>query len=196
MRFLPWALTIGMSVAASTVCSSAAAQATPGFGPPPPPHLQAPPDLVGWRGPITGPEKMDYDEEKPIPYGYHLEEERRLGLSVTGGVLLGAGAVSSAILGGVLMNECTGAFIFDTCEVRREYGYGMIPLAGPFVVLGTTGTHDIGAMMGFTILGLTQVAGLSLVIAGEAAPAEVLVRDDIEVSVSASPGGLALNGSF
>jgi len=62
--------------------------ATPGPAPAPEVRGSAATDL---QPVTTPPDTMRYDEEQPVPAGYHVESKPRLGLLITGAVLSGIG---------------------------------------------------------------------------------------------------------
>lgn len=53
-----------------------------------------------------GPAKMPYDDDDPIPPGYHVESHKKLGLLITGAILTGIGTLG--IVAYDLQNHVTG----------------------------------------------------------------------------------------
>jgi hypothetical protein len=57
-----------------------------------------------------------------------------------------------------------------------ELAYSAIPIAGPFVLLGTGKESDIAAPL--VSLGIVQIAGAAMLVAGIAATERIIVRND------------------
>ena len=73
---------------AATPPPVATAQAAGAGGAPPVTGTAAPAQPA-----FVGPDTMAYDEDKPIPPGYHVQEKSRTGLLITGAILTGIGVI-------------------------------------------------------------------------------------------------------
>ncbi|MEJ7729317.1 MAG: hypothetical protein WKG00_08880 [Polyangiaceae bacterium] len=162
--------------------------APPGYGPPqgyppgaypPPPGYGSPagaypyayPYPYGYPGymqPVPPPRTLPYDEGQAIPPGYHVEERARRGLVIAGTVTFGSAYLIS-ILG------ASSAVASDDSS-SDDFAPLFIPVAGPFITLGTADGAD-GAAPIFILDGIAQVGGLALLIAGLAAQESLLVRN-------------------
>ncbi|HZO12461.1 MAG TPA: hypothetical protein VFB62_04360, partial [Polyangiaceae bacterium] len=127
--------------------------------------------------------------------GYRLQESPRIGLVVSGAVLLSALWITSASAAVALdrQDDGTGDPNFDD-----KYWPMFIPVVGPFVTIKTADSSGTGA----AILGLdgaAQAVGLGMFIAGFAAPKRELVpKRTVRVTPTVSPklAGLSASGTF
>ncbi len=181
-------------------------QPPPGYQPLPPGYPQAPsgtyyapPPGYGYGyGPTPlGPKVIDYEEGDTIPPGYRTGTRVRKGLVIGGSVMLGVGYLLSIITAGFgqLANDIGSAG-------TKDFGPLLIPVAGPWIGMGTT-HPSTGGVFGLAFLGVTQAAGLGMLIGGIAAPKTVLVRNEVlgmRVTVApqlgASSAGMGVIGSF
>lgn len=127
------------------------------------------------------------------------------GLLRAGAATFGGFWLASALTAGVIEIEqepckpCAGKKWKE--KDSDDHLHLLIPVAGPFVALGTMDVSGSEAA-GLALLGVGQVAGLALVAAGAAAAAEVRVyqRGDTQVRVgpTVAPGrlGLSLSGDM
>ncbi|KYF68855.1 hypothetical protein BE15_28300 [Sorangium cellulosum] len=137
---------------------------------------------------------MNYEEGQAIPEGYRVEPRARRGLIIGGAVTFGVTYVLSAMVG-----------LVAEADERAQGGSGAsymplyIPLAGPFITIGTAEAKGGGVFI-LMIDGLAQVAGAAMFIGGIAAPEKKLVRNDVSLSVkpivSADTLGLGVSGSL
>jgi hypothetical protein len=180
--------------------------ATPATVPPPPPPpapatavtpsvLYPPPAAAGYR-PIL-PNELPYNDGQPIPPGYHAETRMRKGTVIAGTALFGAGYLIAVGFGVMGAKNCCGFMPM------------FIPVAGPFITLGTLdyseqGVGGIGAMVlapMFVIDGLLQTAGAITFAVGMARPKPVLVLG-LPPEATTTPrlrftgNGIALEGRF
>jgi hypothetical protein len=159
----------------------------PGYGPPPgaygpPPGAYGPPPQGGYGGypygyqyyyppPPLPPRQLPYDEGQPVPPGYRVEERARKGLVIAGTVTFGSAYLLS-ILGAATAASDGG-----------NEGEGFIPLfipvAGPFITLGTMDDDASAATPLFILDGIAQVGGVALLIGGLAASETILLRNDV-----------------
>lgn len=149
-------------------------------------------------------------EEMPLPPQHHSESSREASrhrteqiaivASVGGALLLGGwagswiGALSegeprSCVLGGgytglVNSGSCTGGPNGDAV------GLSFIPVVGSFMTVGARSIDGGRA----TLTGLLQVAGVLTLAIG--LPVVISSRSTPSLSISLSPGGLAVSGSF
>jgi hypothetical protein len=132
------------------------------------------------------------------PPGYHTESRARTGLVVSGGVMFGVTYALSAItaIGAISANDSGYQPLF-------------IPVAGPFVALGSThvfvgtqdGLQEAGKVLGAIALvfdGIIQFAGATLFVVGLAVPRDVVVRDTPAgvPEVSFGPSGATARWAF
>jgi len=126
----------------------------PGYGAPPPP----PPYYAG-------PEKLEYDEDRPIPPGYHLESSVRKGLVIGGAVTFGAVYLFNVLIA------------IPLTAIDDDFTPLYIPVAGPFVTIATEQSEGAGTTA-LAIDGVVQVGGLVMLVLGLALQKTELVRDD------------------
>lgn len=171
----------------------------PGYGPPPqgypPPgyygpgygHPRAvgemPPELAAAYGYGTAgappPETLPYQPGNPIPPGYHPESQIRKGLVIAGAVTTGSLWLLSSVIGLAAQSVEDDWDSWDDENDDDLYWPLVIPLAGPFITVGTVGTDDLEApgTMLLIIDGVAQAGGLAMLIAGAVAKRDVLVWD-------------------
>jgi hypothetical protein len=81
-------------------------------------------------------------------------------------------------------------------ELRALY----VPIAGPFIAIGTTGSDSAQRMAPFIAGGVVQAAGVSMLLAGILSRKPVLVRKEAHATVtpllSHSTLGISASGSF
>lgn len=143
---------------------------------------------------------LPYDDYETAPPGYMLGGKSRKALWIPGITLLSSGYFLSAVtsLGGIFVE---GLFCFSgTCYDGREWGWGFLPLVGPFVI---TADDDFSAGWRITygIFGVLQNAGLALTIAGFTAKEPVWERKGygsplVQPEVVVGPGYAGLKMSF
>lgn len=142
----------------------------------------------------------DWDEDEELPPGYRLEKRLRK-------AHLHAGVVTLSAVYGVTAAATIAPFgQAKNADDRRAVAPLFVPVAGPFIAMGTLRTSDLPPVA--VVLGLSgaaQSVGLGLLIAGLAAPRTVLVRsydEGEDTSWSLSPvvsprdGGLSLRVTF
>jgi hypothetical protein len=163
--------------------------ATPGEQPPygqypyPYPYAYLPPPI-----PLIPP-TLPYVEGRPIPNGYHMETRTNKPLLISGlslfflayGISLGVGLV----------------FVSAGGNASGEFAPLLVPLAGPFIALGTV--KEASATM--TLDGVTQSAGVLLAVIGAVATETILVRNDRKTSLATpellvGPGSAAVRWNF
>ncbi len=158
-------------------------QAPPGYGPPPPGYGPAPYPYYGppppyyYGGPpeALGPKEMDYVEGRPIPPGYHIERRGKRKLIIAGLAIFGGCYLASALVGGTALSDGNDGL-----------GPLLIPVAGPFVSIGTSRLSyavedDRGAIVLLMLDGFAQAAGVAMTIIGLASDqTTLLVRNDQE----------------
>jgi len=119
---------------------------------------------------------MSYDKG-PIPPGYHFERIPNTAMLKGGAVGLGATYLASAVVAGWQFAEPSdGSGLWPL----------FIPIAGPFVTMGTTNAR-LGKDSEAAVLlvdGVGQVVCLGLMVAGAYTERRLLVRDDVKLSGS------------
>lgn len=144
------------------------------------------------------------DVRSPVP-GYHYEKKRYIAPIIIGAASLGVGWLASSALALLGMIASTNDI---STEPRTNWATNFIPVAGPFVTLGTQpeSRRSDGMTAALVTLGTVQIAGLGLLVGGLAAgKRDVLVRDrrprsDVSFSVRPVVGpttsGVLIGGSF
>jgi hypothetical protein len=148
---------------------------------------------------------LPYRDGHPVPPGYRLEERRNRGLSNGGFVTFGISYAAG--LGYAVANG-----------FEDGTGWLALPLAGPWAAIGaqeikctrpTVSNPDVGnecvekALGGaeritfFTVDGLIQAVGLTLVFVGVGIKTTELVRNDVAgVRLELKPRSVGLSGNF
>jgi hypothetical protein len=173
---------------------AAASTPPPGYGQPPPGYGQPPPGYYpppGYGQPPPGyypqqadprPVTMEYEEDQPIPPGYHVKTKIRAGL-------VGGGA---GVLGGLwIISIFTGIFGNIGHEVttgeKDAWTPMYVPIVGPFITISTASTDLSGGGTALLVVdGIAQAGGAAMLVLGLALPKKTLVRDAI--SFSPAPG--------
>ena len=184
----------------------------PGYGQPPPPGYGQPPP-PGYYPPGGGtayypsnppppadprPVTMEYDEDQPIPQGYHLRTKVRAGLVGGGAGVLGGLWIVSVFVGifGNLGNAIT--------DSKEKWTPMYVPLVGPFITIGTA-SNDLsgGGTAALVLDGVGQVGGAAMIVLGIALPKKQLVRDvafepvkGVKVLPTFTGNGVGVVGSF
>jgi len=175
-----------------------APNATPPMPPPRPPNVfMPPPGFVpyGFGAPPPQREEVEDDYEKPyesgpIPPDYQLHVRPRKSMILAGASVFAA-FYSLAALGA--LNEP------DSNEA--PYGVLGIPVLGPFILVGAAEWRGDSGIPTFIFLfdGLSQAAGVALVVAGFAKKEQVLVRKDLssrEPEILIGPGSIGMKMRF
>lgn len=183
---------------------AAASTPPPGYGQPPPPGYGQPPP--GYYPPPGGyypppgtpppqadprPAWMEYDEDQPIPQGYHLRTKVRGGLIGGGAGLLGGLWVVSVITGAIGEGayRSTRALAGDTSISDGGWASLYFPIVGPFAAIGTLNADGGGAAI-LALDGIGQLGGAAMIVLGIVLPKKTLVRDsmfEITPSVAVTP---------
>src|SRR5688572_23483325 len=113
----------------------------PGYYPPPPGHYPPPGYPVGayppgYPAPVYVPQQPyvtypAYPTAPPEPVEYEYRSEPRKGLVIAGAVLLGVGWIIPALIGATAL-----------ADGNEELGPLLIPVAGPFITIGTAELFD------------------------------------------------------
>jgi hypothetical protein len=132
--------------------------------------------------------------------GFHQEQELRLGLVISGAATLGAGYLIGAVIGII------GVASAD--KNKGSWAPAFIPVAGPFITLGTAevfegragsvfgGLGQALAGLGLVVSGLAQTAGAVLLPIGLAATRDVERRDAWIPELTVAPGQGTLRVRF
>jgi hypothetical protein len=147
---------------------------------------------------------MAYDEMKPIPPGYKVEERARRGPIIAGSIVLGIPYV-------------LGLWAAAAADFRNHSYWLVVPAIGPMLTLWTRDdacnedaddtNSDAGDCIGDAFLGtflvldaLMQTAGGAVLIYGVASTKKVLVREGAEWSVGprkvGTGHGFGISGTF
>jgi hypothetical protein len=151
---------------------------------------------------IALPETLPYKEGQEVPPGYEKDSRILTGLVVGGAVTFSVAWLVSIFVAAAVETPLDPA----TNEESRGNVALYVPLAGPFIALGTLEPSGAEA---FTLIvdGTTQVAGVAMIFAGIFARETFLVRKDkkrvgstersgTETSVVVTPTGAFVTGSF
>jgi hypothetical protein len=155
----------------------------PGAAPAAPPPYGVP---QPWADPRQGqmvlPPTLEYGEGELVPPGYHVETRSNLALIITGLSLFGTGYVIGVSMSGI----------------DDELNPLAIPLAGPFIAIGTT-KAEAGGKFALLSMGASQGLGVAMTVVGLAMQTPILVRDTTaRVVVTPRNDGAAagLTGAF
>jgi len=148
----------------------------PGY-PPPPPGYYPPPGYAVPPGAMLGPRTMDYEDGDAVPQGYHVETRMRKGLLIGGAVTFGSVYLLTALTAASIDSAKTG---------NDDFKPLYIPVAGPFITIGTAGSEGVGTFV-LILDGIAQSGGLLMAVLGIAAQRTMLVRNDVESKVTVSP---------
>jgi hypothetical protein len=134
-----------------------------------------------------------WDPDVPPPDGYELDSDVNMGLIGTGIGLFATSYVTS-ILVGVVATQVEEV----TPGTESDWSPLYVPVAGPFVALGTLDPSAAG--VGLLLAdGIFQAAGVLGIVAGILDQEYKLIRTGgLEISPVVSPGqqGLRLRGAF
>jgi hypothetical protein len=143
---------------------------------------------------------LPYHEGDAVPDGYHLGSRMRRGLVIGGGITFGL-TYLAAVGVAVQVHNDEAEPVDDFFAKKSDANALFVPVVGPFVAAGHLAEERGGAAAVAVFDGLAQAAGLSMFIAGLAAPKTVLVKNEEQhVSVIpgavGSPSGLTVVGAF
>lgn len=145
-----------------------------------------------------GPRRVYWEPGDPVPRGYRAVPRIRTGLVVAGAVTFGVTYLTTALIGAAV-NDVSLA----TGGTGRSAKLLLIPLFGPFTLLGST--ISATGQFGLVLDGLVQAAGIGMFVTGLAWPKMTLVPagyaenkadapPKLELSVQPMSMGLAGNG--
>jgi len=125
-----------------------------------------------------------------------VESEKLVSLAIAGGCTLGGLWLVSSMVGGLLTD------LWSSSRDTQSAWPLFIPVAGPFIGIGTTEAQSAATFM-LVLDGVLQTAGLASFIAGLAVEKQVLIRDDVaQVTVDVAPivgpssAGIGIHGTF
>lgn len=162
------------------------------------------------------PYELTYVEGMDIPDGYTKVDETRTGLVIAGAITFGVGWLAAATAAVAYSDEdhgCFGgAYSYEGEDDHHEYYDGLgcgrgteaedfaplyIPIAGPFIAMGTLDHADGGVRAALLLDGVVQVGGAAMFIAGLVAKKSVLIRTKhATMTIAPGPGSVQLVGSF
>lgn len=170
----------------------------PVYAPPGPGYAMQPPPQY-----VMGPRTLPFEEGEAIPPGYTPRQKARTGLIIGGSVTLGVAYLFSLMAFVIDDSVCSepdfGGSSGDSCS--SDLWPLSIPVAGPWLTLGTTDGAQDGLMI-LILDGVAQVGGVAMLALGISSKKTVLVRNDLaEVHVAplVTAGGIhgvALGGTF
>ena len=147
-----------------------------------------------YSAPIYAPEEIrDFDDTRPVPYGYTRVYRARKGLIIGGAVTLGSVYLATTLVatGVSAVNEVDGTHT----DITAVY----VPVVGPFLEISQT--DNFAARFFLTLSAAGQTAGAIMLIYGLTNPRTVLVRND-QLSIGLAPvigngaSGLSVVGRF
>ncbi len=138
---------------------------------------------------------LEYDEGQPIPDGYRVD-------SRVSRPLLGAGA---GVFGGFWFLSFVVGLSGDENTYYGDGGWGAlyVPLAGPFIAIGTLDASD-GGLAILLVDGFAQLGGATMFALSFILPQKRLVRENLHLSltpeITVAPvftgKGFGLTGTF
>jgi hypothetical protein len=142
---------------------------------------------------MVAPREIEWEPGEPIPPGYRPSTKFRTGLVVGGAVTLGSVWLTNVIFASFVVSAGGG----DAAPL-------FAPVVGPFIAIGTIGTRDLGGLGTFWLAfdGVVQCAGAAMLIAGFAAPRNILVRvgsvtlQPTPVNFGKAGSGFGITGTF
>jgi len=175
----------------------------------PPPYYAAPLDMR--------PLVLEYDPDKPIPPGYHLESRARKGFVISGSIIFGI-SYGIALMVASSTNQSTSSSSSSSSSSGVPFQSSLlyIPVLGPWLAMGTVRDSDCTSSNYYycdnseasdwrTLLaigGVTQALGAGFIVLGLAARTHQLVLTEyvqasvLPVRMGRSGQGLAMVGSF
>jgi hypothetical protein len=127
--------------------------------------------IVERRGRDRRPKRVTPTPGERPPEGYVEAESNLRGVWIGGVSMLSAGYFVTILGGGI-------ADAVEDHDNGKYLWYGLIPVAGPFVIAGHEEIQSGGKAV-FILLGAVQAAGLGMTIGGVATKKKVWLRDDI-----------------
>jgi hypothetical protein len=133
----------------------------------------------------------EFDEDRPVPYGYTRVNRARKGLIIGGAVTFG---VTYAI---AMLTAAAGDDLNRSGESTTNLDALWIPGLGPFILLGQTDS-TVGRVW-LIQWGLAQSAGAIMLVYGLTNPKTILVRSDqlsVAPMIAHGASGLMVTGRF
>lgn len=142
---------------------------------------------------MVAPRELDWEPGEPIPPGYRPGTKIRTGLVIGGAVTLGSVWLTNVVFASFFVSEGGG-----------EAAPLFVPVVGPFIAIGTITPRDLGGVGTFWLAfdGVVQAAGAAMLIAGIAAPRNILVRtgsltlQPTPMSFGKAGSGFGFTGTF
>jgi hypothetical protein len=135
---------------------------------------------------LSGPRMIkDWQEDQPIPYGYHQETRVRKGMVIGGGITFGAVYLYTAFIASVSVD------LADRDSSHNANAL-FLPVLGPFIQLTQTDSATFRYVL--TLDGLAQAVGAAMFIYGLTTPKTVLIRNDL-ATVAWMPMPLGKDGT-
>jgi hypothetical protein len=142
---------------------------------------------------LSGPETIDdWDENRPVPAGYHPEKRKRKGLIISGSILLGASYLIAAFAASVASDVKSNNSNNNSAALY-------LPVFGPFIQTSNW-TSSTGRFF-LVVDGGCQAAGFAMLLSGLLAEKTILVRNDfgatlLPIRTRDGGSGLALFARF
>lgn len=186
-------------------------QIPPGYRTPVPGQQQYPgnypysyqyPTGYGYPSQYSGPPSLAYEEGKPGPNGYHVESQPRRGLVIAGATTFGSAYLITLLAASAIADDADDWDSSDDDDDESKALPLFIPVLGPFIGIATLDAGPVGS--GWLVLdGLTQGAGVAMLIAGLAYPNKRWIRNDLGLEWRLAPVkagrdgvGMGLAGRF
>lgn len=146
---------------------------------------------------VLPPATLPYEEGAAVPAGYQVKTRAVRSMVVAGSITFGSTYVVSALVGSTMLAALSSEKNPSTSP--GAYAPLFVPLAGPFITIGTTHASGAGALW-LVLDGLTQTAGAVMLIYGLAAEEKYLQRTAGDVltrpQVLVGPSSAALRWKF
>lgn len=176
----------------------AAGQSYPGYYPYPYQY----PTAYGYTPQFVAPASLAYEEGKPGPNGYHLESQPRRGLVIAGATTFGSAYLITLLAASAIADHSDDWNNSTDDDDETKALPLFIPVLGPFIGISSLDASPLGSAW-LVLDGITQGAGVAMLIAGLAYPNKRWIRNDLGVEWTVAPtraghdgGGLGLVGRF
>lgn len=185
-------LTLCPAVATAQTQGQPAPQPAPELPPPPPPASgeaapppppAPPPEAMypGWAAPVPqgywqppryyAPRRVRYREGDPVPPGARVVTTNDRGLVVSGSLTFGVPWLISALVGSFALSDR------PYTDEQRAVAWMMAPVIGPLITLATLEDVSGVAATHLVLDGITQAAGVAMLVVGLTAERRWLVFD-------------------
>ncbi len=163
------------------------------------PYAAPNPDAIVWgpTSPPSSPDVLDYEDGAAVPPGYIKATRARRGLIIGGAVTFGVTYLLAAAYGAFLLEPNGYEDGYGATPSRDGAEALFVPVAGPFIALGTMETER-GEAAALVVGGVAQASGFALLAAGIFSKSTVLVKTDggVAITPTVTPRGVGIAGAF